>query len=320
MAERDYGPRVGADPEMFVQNGDGTVVPVCGKIGGTKEQPWIINNLVDAVYGVERIEPRRRGLLIAEREVEAPAPQNRHGDYAVQEDNVMLEFNIPAYTRSDYFTTAIGKAMNVIEANILGPKQLFPKIEVMNVFKAEDIAEFPQALQIGCLPDFNAYGEEGARERQPFSAMHFGNNRFCGGHIHVQYNSKNVPKHIFVQYMDLFVCLPFLKHDRQKLRRQFYGQPGIYREKPYGIEYRTLSNFWLKQAFRDSGNLGMMIENVFYLARYANENPEILSKAYSKIDWGDVQQAIKSENQKLAHEIISFAQENLHLSMHEAFK
>lgn len=326
MAEKDFGPRVGADPELFIQDGDGKVLPVCGRIGGTKEKPWIINNLVEAVYGPERAEPRvrmPRGLLLGRVERMAAEdedpPALRFGDYAVQEDNVMLEFNIPAYTRRDYFTSAIGKILNVIETNILGPKKLFSKVEVMNTFKAEDIAEFPQALQVGCLADMDAYSE-GTRERQPFNITHFGNHRFCGGHIHVQYNKGRVPAHVFVQYMDLFAYLPFLKHDRQKMRRMFYGQPGIYRDKPYGIEYRTPSNFWLGQKFRDSGNIDLMIENVFVLARLANDSPSILSEAYSKIDWGDVQHAIKSENTKLAGEICEHARASLHLNISGSYK
>ena len=29
-------------------------------------------------------------------------------------------------------------------------------------------------------------------------------------------------------------------------RRQLYGSPGAHRPKPYGVEYRVLSNYWLK--------------------------------------------------------------------------
>jgi hypothetical protein len=143
-------------------------------------------------------------------------------------------------------------------------------------------------------------------DRPPFTASHFGNHRFCGGHMHVQYNKNNVPPHIFAQFMDLVAELPFLRWDRQKMRRMFYGQPGLYREKPYGIEYRTLSNFWLTKTFRDKW-LNQLIENVFLLAHAANTDPEKLKNSYEKIDWSEVQQAIQTENIPLADEVIEFA-------------
>lgn len=294
MAEKDHGPRVGADPELFVQTMEGVVVPICGKIGGTKENPLIINHLVEAHYGPEG--GRRRGVEGVDKE----------GNYAVQEDNVMLEFNIPAYRDSSYFSDAISKILTVLETGILQRQGIQFQYDVMHTFKPEDIAPFPQAFTIGCMPDMNAYAENEMFERPPFNAAHFGNHRFCGGHLHVQYNHGNVPRHIFAQFMDLIAELPFLRYDKQKMRRMFYGQPGLYREKPYGIEYRTLSNFWLTKSFRDKW-LPQLIENVYGLAKMANNNPEQLRTIYSKIDWTEVQQAIKTENAGMADEIIEFA-------------
>lgn len=298
MADKDYGPRIGADPELFVQDREGKVIPICGKIGGTKEQPIVINHLVEALYGRE-LDARGR------------SPIDREGNYAIQEDNVMLEFNIPAYREGPTFTEAINKMLTVLEGTVLSKHDLKIKNDVMHTFKAEDIAPFPQAFTVGCMPDIDAYAEN---ERMPFNATHFGNHRFCGGHIHVQYNHNNVPRHIFAQFMDVVAELPFLRWDRQKMRRMFYGQPGLYREKPYGIEYRTPSNYWLSKSFRDT-YLYQLVDNVIVLGRTANNEPEQLKSAYSKIDWGDVQHAIKTENHKLADEIIEFVRMKVGLYM-----
>jgi Phage phiEco32-like COOH.NH2 ligase-type 2 len=301
MAEVDHGPRIGADPELFVQTLENQVVPICGKIGGTKENPFIITNLVEGHYGPEGGR-RGRDLL------------DRVGNYAVQEDNVMLEFNIPAYRESAYFTGAIEKAIYILEHEMLLQRNLRIKYDVMHTFKPEDIAPFPQAFTIGCLPDMNAYAEDGNFERVPFNTTHFGNHRFCGGHIHVQYNHGPVPRHIFAQFMDLMVGLPFLRYDKQKMRRMFYGQPGIYREKPYGIEYRTPSNFWLSQAFRERW-LTQLVDNVLTLAHVANTDPERLKSAYARLDWYDIQKAIKTEDVKLADEIVDYARNKVGVPM-----
>ena len=37
-----------------------------------------------------------------------------------------------------------------------------------------------------------------------------------------------------------------MRMDTDQKRRTLYGKAGAYREKSYGVEYRTLSSFWLK--------------------------------------------------------------------------
>jgi len=98
--------------------------------------------------------------------------------------------------------------------------------------------------------------------------------------------------------------LPFLKFDKQKNRRAFYGQPGLFRKKPYGIEYRTLSSFWLAPSFRNQ-YLPYLAINVLDLGKMANEDPDKLHSWYSQIPWQEVQEAIKGENHKKADEIIN---------------
>lgn len=303
MAEKDYGPRLGADPELFIESvEDQRVIPICGKIGGTKDKPLVISHIVDNLYGG----------MIGRREREPGYA--RVGDYAVQEDNVMLEFNIPAFRDSAYFSEAISRIMGTLDSSILPGIHARARIEAMYAFKPEELAPHPQAFTIGCSPDIDAYGGKTGQTRPPFNSTVFGNNRFCGGHLHVEYNKNNVPPHVFAQFMDLAVSLPFIRYDKQGMRRMFYGQPGIYRDKAYGIEYRTPSNFWLKPTFRQK-YLVSMAENIFSIARAANENPEVLKKAYSLIDWDDVQQAIKTENSKLATELMDFTRNKTSLSL-----
>jgi hypothetical protein len=45
--------------------------------------------------------------------------------------------------------------------------------------------------------------------------------------------------------MDLFLGVPSILMDKGDVRKQLYGSAGAYRDKPYGGEYRTLSNFWI---------------------------------------------------------------------------
>jgi hypothetical protein len=49
----------------------------------------------------------------------------------------------------------------------------------------------------------------------------------------------------FIQHMDLFLGVPSVMMDKGELRKQLYGKAGAFRLKPYGCEYRSLSNFWV---------------------------------------------------------------------------
>lgn len=297
----DFGPRVGADPEVFVQGiGEDTgIIPVCGKVGGTKNHPKIITTELERVYGALEDRRIRRREDEADRRFLTPI-----GDYAVQEDNVALEFNIPACTNTEQFCAAIERAMAYINRQIYDANIQMKLGTVDHLFKKEQLDAFPQTKEIGCVKDMWAYAVPGEWERKPFTAETFGNRRFCGGHLHVQYNHESVPKHIFAQFMDVFVTLPFLKHDKQRGRRLTYGQPGIFRKKEYGIEYRTPSSFWLGTEFRN-GYLYNMIDNVFHLAKLADTSPELLNALYEKIPWDEVQSSIQKEDHKKGLEIVT---------------
>lgn len=98
----------------------------------------------------------------------------------------------------------------------------------------------PLALISGCNPDLNAYTEK-VNEAPVFSEMD--GTRSLGGHIHAQLDGAN--PYWFARWMDMLVAVPLLQHETPSSRRELYGQAGCLRVKPYGAEYRTLSNVWL---------------------------------------------------------------------------
>jgi hypothetical protein len=116
-------------------------------------------------------------------------------------------------------------------------------------------------LELGCDPAANAYGEPPLSVDNPESLPF----RFAGGHVHLglifpdngtiaaprKFNKKyTTTKELekLVHTLDATVGVLFvavMADLDSPIRRQYYGRAGEYRQKPYGLEYRVLSNAWL---------------------------------------------------------------------------
>ena len=163
-----------------------------------------------------------------------PKPLEKEG-FAVLEDNVAVEFNIaPAHNHKE-FVNNIQYVMQELKKTL--PEYSFSEDSAV-IFKDEQL-QHPQALEFGCEPDFNAW----TMEQNPRPKATNQNLRSAGGHIHIGTNLDTVQ---VIRAMDLFVGVPSIKLDKHgELRRQLYGNAGACRFKYYGVEYRTLSNFWI---------------------------------------------------------------------------
>jgi hypothetical protein len=108
------------------------------------------------------------------------------------------------------------------------------------------------AIRAGCEPDYNAWT---LSENIPPDYITT-NTRAAGGHLHISFDQAvNSPENRvkFVKALDLVLGVPSVIFDGDKERRKLYGKAGAFRPKdtnnsdPYdGVEYRTLSNFWLR--------------------------------------------------------------------------
>ena len=199
--------KLGADPELFLKDASNAFISVIGKIGGTKENPM-------------------------------PLPIGE--GFAVQEDNVALEYNIPPADSREALVSNIEGIMAFLGDHVKTLGLYFAK-ESAAIFPEEQLMD-PRALEFGCDPDFNAWdnGKVNPRPRAPDWRL-----RSCGGHIHVGHKFGSKDDHInFIKYMDLFLAVPSTVQDQGDLRKQLYGKAGAFRFKPYGAEYRVLSNYW----------------------------------------------------------------------------
>ncbi len=201
--------KVGADPEFFLQVGD-TFIPSTDIIGGTKKLPIPIPGLPEG--------------------------------FTMQEDNIMGEFNIPPADNATQFSHSIELALNAIQGVL--PKETKIVIQPSALFRPKFIRK-RAAKVFGCDPDTNAWTEvENTFTPAPDPTL-----RCCGGHIHIGLPSELMDRDSrfkIIRISDVLLGLPSIVVDTDTRRRQMYGKAGSFRFKDYGVEYRTLSNFWTK--------------------------------------------------------------------------
>jgi len=253
--------KFGADPELFVAQ-DGEFKSGYGLIEGDKENPFPVE----------------------------------HG--AVQVDGMALEFNIDPAMDEEGFVFNLDAVLTQLKAMV-------PEYDLV----AEPVATFSEAYmenqpakatELGCDPDFNAWS--GKQNDIPDAKVSF---RTGSGHIHVGWTEDqdildvghSMKAKALVRQMDFYLGLPSLLLDPDTKRRELYGKAGAHRIKPYGVEYRVLSNRWLQSkelmawAFRASKRAAT----------------DLLDGVVLQKEFGDIQEIINTSNVEAALGIIKKA-------------
>lgn len=206
------GMTFGADPELFVVDREGNFVCADGLIPGTKEEPYKVDG------------------------------------GAVQVDGMAAEFNIDPVTSYKEW----GERLDCVQNEL---KKMLPNGYSL---AAVPTAKFsPEAWEaapdhakvLGCSPDYNAWRLSVNPPPKDTEMV-----RHAGGHAHLGWTEHASPDDEdyyrscidLVRQLDWYLAAWSVSKDSDKLRRSMYGGAGAMRFKPYGVEYRTLSNFWLK--------------------------------------------------------------------------
>ena len=160
-------------------------------------------------------------------------------------DNVLAECAIkPSRSKAEAVTNF--KECIQIFAEMANPFQLIP--QASHRFDRDEL-QHPDAKRVACDPEYCPY--EMKMSKGPVEEILHGTLRTCGGHIHLG-NEGLLNGHygvLSMYMMDLFLGVPSLWLDKDptsSTRREMYGAAGRYRVKEYGMEYRSLSNFWLQ--------------------------------------------------------------------------
>src|ERR1700745_1055626 len=115
---------IGTDPELFLKDKNGNVLPAFLLVKGTKE---------------------------------CPEPISEKG-HSLQYDNCMVEYQTPPAKTEDEFVENNKFVLNYIEETIAKPNNLDISISASEYID-EEYLQHPIALEFGCSPDFNAYTE-----------------------------------------------------------------------------------------------------------------------------------------------------------------
>lgn len=200
---------IGADPEVFVQDG-GKFISAHDLVPGTKQNPHPVK------------------------------------DGAVQVDGMALEFNInPSYSEEEFLANMESVSSQL--ASMIGDKKFLHTCSVF--FEEADIKHVPTInLELGCMPDYNAYTlvenpppNSKLLMRTAGGHLHLGgfdtDNEWSGEHYELSAK--------LARAMDRYVGIYSILWDSDDKRRTLYGKAGSFRPKTYGMEYRTLSNAWM---------------------------------------------------------------------------
>lgn len=259
MTKRVRNVTVGADPELFViQEKTGEVVSAEPYIKGTKYEPFNFDK--------------------------------SHRGFCTSLDNVMAEFTIPPVKSSEEMCRAIHHSVDFI--NGLLP-QGFKTVPVASAILDEKYLQTESAKLFGCEPDFNAW----LRMPNEPPKTEGNNMRTCGGHVHIGYEEPYIPtSEELVKACDIYLGVPSIIMDEDNRRREMYGKAGCFRMPPHGVEYRVLSNFWLK-----SNELIRWVYNqLMRVVDFVNEGSVITPE-----DAVLIQRAINTSDKQIARHLIN---------------
>jgi hypothetical protein len=184
---------------------------------------------------------------------------------AIQVDGVAAEFNVnPSEKFEDYYSNLKKVVLELRRMIHIKDPDISLRAVPTATFDREYFDNLPtKTKKLGCDPDFNAY--TGKPNNPPETDEPF---RTGSGHIHIGWTKDQDPNGeghmldccLVSKAMDNYLYQASKIWDKDNKRRRLYGKKGCFRPKPYGMEYRTLSNAWVSDP--------RLVKTVFDLTMY----------------------------------------------------
>jgi len=203
----------GSDPEIFVTGGDGQVIPAWKFL---KDKKSAINS--------ECFEPFWDGF------------QAEFCPIARQ----CLQQHMDSMQRFLDDTLRLARKFD--------PKAKLSPLSTIQVADSVMQAASDEEVRFRCTPSLNVYRDPGEPTPDPREYKF----RFAGGHLHAGFGSKRFTAPVvseIIRALDGILGLAGVSlaaNVDTPERRKMYGRAGEFRLPKHGIEYRVLSNFWLR--------------------------------------------------------------------------
>jgi len=202
---------------------------------------------------------------------------------------VPAEFCIPPCSTAKEFITSIQYALSDIQARADKLGLSLATLTASALFDRDQLRT-RAAQQFGCDPDYNVY----TRKANPRPKATDKTLRSAGGHVHV---GTDKDPFSMGKTLDLLLGVPSVLLDKDEQRRLLYGKAGAIRFKPYGLEYRTLSNFWIWDE--------KTIEWVYHQVQDAIEFCDEYNCEFAESNSKSIIQCINNNDKELAKQLIN---------------
>lgn len=223
---------------------------------GSDPEAFIVNNRSGLVVSAKRFTVGTKD-----------EPENCENGYALLNDNILIEGNVPPAATKEEFIVNMSKLWSMMNERASTRGAHIENDDCREISDA--LMDTNEAKEFGCSSFRDAWNELVEIETPRLS----GNQRPAGCHIHIGLDdASDSLKMAVVRAFDMFVTIPSITMTGQNYRTaNLYGLLGACRVKSYGVEARSLGGTFFNPKY-----FAWIYENVEKAINFAYENEDQL--------------------------------------------
>lgn len=240
------------------------------------------------------------------------ASYSDHSSGKIVIDGVQAELNPAPNTCRQSLSYNISRCFITMKSELLTGEGKDVKLDfspTVTVDKEEIDSLSDGSKRFGCAPSNNAYRAAQKSNKIKVNAEKYPY-RSAGGHIHLgriggaamaSWRGLEKPE-VLVPALDVLLgntCVLIDRDPGNIERRKLYGKAGEYRVPAHGVEYRTLSNFWLRNYTLMSFAFGLARFTVNMVGQ-STEATDYVGELMKLVKMKDIEKAINTNDAALA--------------------